>query len=79
MSIHPHGEVPGDDPAQSDTADFRGRLAFLELTTADRTRFHQLRESLHAVADDFVDAFYRYSYSFDETASFCGIRSSLPD
>jgi len=70
MSIQHPDDVPGQDPPLPDGADLHRRLAFLELTEADRSRLQGLKGPLDAVADDFVDAFYRHLFSFDETARF---------
>lgn len=58
-------------PAAPDVkSDLPARLAFLQMTAADRQRLRKMAPVLKARSDDFVDAFYRHLFSFEATAQF---------
>jgi signal transduction histidine kinase len=51
-------------------SDLEARLAFLQMTAADRRRLRAIAPILNAQSDEFVDAFYRHLFSFEATAHF---------
>ena len=61
----PNGTKPAPDPA-----DLKRRLAFLQLTEEDAERLRALAKTFDSCSDDFVEAFYRHLFAFDETNKF---------
>ena len=63
----PNHRVPETLPTE---VDLKSRLAFLGMTTADADRLRECNVNLSDRSADFIEAFYRHLFSFDETARF---------
>ena len=61
------GTVHLDDAG---AADISSQLSFLEMGDDDRDRLRSIRPLLTAAGKEFVEAFYRHLFRFDETAKF---------
>ena len=63
----PHNQVPEMPPAE---VDLQRRLAFLGLSDDDAARLRECGAALCGSVQEFVDAFYRHLFAFEETARF---------
>jgi signal transduction histidine kinase len=68
----PPGQARNADasPRESAGTPLAERLAFLEISEADRERLRQMAPRLNARAAAFVEQFYRHLFAFEETARF---------
>ena len=57
-----------NDSAAADSRQLERRLAFLALSSDDAQRLHRLAPLLSSHVDDFVEAFYRHLFNFEETS-----------
>jgi signal transduction histidine kinase len=61
------GQPPRSMPNESDVARY---LAFLEISEQDRVRLREMAPRLKSCAPEFVAAFYRHLFAFEDTARF---------
>jgi len=61
---------PARHTGDNTSGELRRRLAFLELTAADRTRLRELAGTLGESAGAFVKSFYQHLFAFPDTARF---------
>ena len=57
-------------PPPADITELAKRLAFLDITDADRQRLRELATILEPLGESFVEVFYKHLFAFDETARF---------